>query len=626
MYPTLRSLLGSLLLATVLVTATLGWLGWRVLDQQQAIEEQRTREQAESAADAIASRIRGQLAESGELLSAWLTGPTAVPSIDNAVLLAIRKSGTVVSPRDKLPFVPAVMQPAISTAVFAAAEAAEFSGTDLPAVSERYRAPSQSADSHVRAGALLRLARVMRRQRDFAGARDVYTQLTQLGAVRTENLPAELIGLDGQRVVARALGDVAGERVAATRLLEGLNGGRWLITRGQAEFYRDGLTLEPPPDSWWLASAVTDVWQGVKGNLSPRGHVVVTEGGRGVLVLWRSTGDGTAILAGWTDQFFQSASTGSLQWQLSATDGHRLSGEPEAPAQAATRILGEAESPWTLRVWAAEPSQAGVPYNRVFVLGSLLAMLLFLWTLTYLMVRAIRREARVARLQSDFVAAVSHEFRSPLTTVRQMAEMLEIGDLPPARQQTYYRVLVAEATRLQRLVETLLNFGQMEAGAAQFHFAPVDPAALVRAVVSDVAPQAHASGKQIEVRGDDTGVRVMADENALSLAVRNLLDNAIKYSPNQPTVWIESKTEAGRAAISVIDHGLGIARAEQDAVFGKFVRGRDAIARNLKGTGVGLSMVRQIVAAHGGEVRLESAPGEGSTFTLLLPAAPQEGH
>jgi len=103
------------------------------------------------------------------------------------------------------------------------------------------------------------------------------------------------------------------------------------------------------------------------------------------------------------------------------------------------------------------------------------------------------------------------------------------------------------------------------------------------------------------------------------VALRNLIDNALKYSPRDATVSVDLRAEQDLAAISIVDHGPGIPRAEQEAIFRKFVRGRAAMAANVKGTGVGLSMVRQIVAAHGGEVRLDSEPGRGSTFSIALP-------
>jgi len=258
--------------------------------------------------------------------------------------------------------------------------------------------------------------------------------------------------------------------------------------------------------------------------------------------------------------------------------------------------------------------------NRSVLLSMMAAMLVFVWGASYFIARAIRREAEVSRLQSDFVAAVSHEFRSPLTTVRQMAEMLETDRLPTEeRRHKYYRIIASEAARLQRLVETLLNFGRLEAGAERYQFADVDAATLVREVVREIEPQAREAGKHIEVSGPDAGIRLRADASALAVALRNLLDNAIKYSPSDSTVQVQWKQENNRAAICVADRGVGIPASEQQVIFRKFVRGRAAIDGNVKGTGVGLSMVQEIVLAHGGEIRLDSETRRGSSFTLLLP-------
>ena len=254
------------------------------------------------------------------------------------------------------------------------------------------------------------------------------------------------------------------------------------------------------------------------------------------------------------------------------------------------------------------------------LIAMMAAVLVFLWGAMYVMARAIRREAAVARLQSEFVAAVSHEFRSPLTTIRQMSEMLEMGRVTTDdRRRAYYQVLAGEAGRLQRLVETLLNFGRMEAGAERYRLVQIDLAALVRRVVDEIGQASRGSGRRIEVNGASARVLVNADENALALAIRNLIDNAFKYSPDQPVVRVEWSVAEGHALVSVIDRGIGIPRHEQHAIFDKFVRGRSAVDANVAGTGLGLAMVRQIAQAHGGVVRVESEVGRGSTFTLALP-------
>jgi signal transduction histidine kinase len=335
--------------------------------------------------------------------------------------------------------------------------------------------------------------------------------------------------------------------------------------------------------------------------------------------LWRSSGGHTILLAAFAPEFFAVPSPGAA-WRLADPEGQLIAGDVALPTRAVVRIIGNSEYPWTLQVADDSPAATNTGSRRFFV-GMMAAVLLFVWAAVYFMGRAIRREAAVARLQSDFVAAVSHEFRSPLTTMRQMAEMLEMNRLPSEeRRQQYYGVLAGEAARLQRLVETLLNFGRMEAGAERFTFADVDAAALVRDVVRDIEPLARHAGTRIDMGDPAADIHVLADQSALALALRNVIDNAIKYSPRQSTVSVELKKENDRAAICVIDRGTGIPPGEQQAIFQRFVRGRAAIDANVRGTGVGLSMVQHIVHAHGGEIRLDSEVGRGSTFTILLPA------
>jgi len=264
--------------------------------------------------------------------------------------------------------------------------------------------------------------------------------------------------------------------------------------------------------------------------------------------------------------------------------------------------------------------ESGLIAQRRFLLLGLSVMVLFLLLGTYFIGRAIRREAEVQRMQSNFVSTVSHEFRSPITTMRQLSEMLAFNRVSSEeRRQVYYETLVKETTRLQRLIEGLLNFGRMEAGARQYQFEELDAATIVERVVSEFEPHIASAGKYIETAGVDSPCLIDADPDAISVALRNLLDNAVKYSPDQPTVWVECGVERERVAIRVRDKGLGIAAAERKTIFRKFMRGSAAMTANVKGSGVGLAMVRHIVAAHGGEIVVASELGQGSTFTLLLP-------
>ena len=619
-----HSLLAALVATTIIVSAALGWAGWRLLDQQRAIDEQRAREQLEMSADAIASRVSGALAEAGEWLSGWASSPASSPPVvDGAVALAIGADAVHIAPSGGLPFVPTLGTGAPPIEAFAAIERAEFAGDRASGVADRYRALAGSRNAQVRAGALLRLGRVLRKTGDFSGALAAYRQLGELDAVRTEELPADLAGLAGQRAVYLAMGDRDGERRVAAELWQGLDGGRWLVTRGVAEFLRDEVGGPGRPDSWRLANALSDVWRAAQGRLTARGQRVLSSEGRGVLALWRSAGSRTALLAAFADRLVTPPSSAAVAWQLVDPEGQLIAGAAAAPARSVARVIGSAEYPWTLRAWPTAQPLESAPGFRTILLTTMAAMLVFLWAASYFIGRAIRREADVARLQSDFVAAVSHEFRSPLTAVRQMAEMLEMDRLPTEeRRHVYYRTIAGEAGRLQRLVETLLNFGKMEAGAARYHFVDIDVVGLVRAVVQDIGPQAQSAGARIEMSGPGFVMRVLADESALAVALRNVIDNAIKYSPGRSTVRVEWATDGDRVAISVIDRGPGIPRKEQQAIFRKFVRGRAAADGHVQGTGVGLSMAQEIVRAHGGEIRLESEVGQGSTFTIRLPLRP----
>jgi signal transduction histidine kinase len=237
----------------------------------------------------------------------------------------------------------------------------------------------------------------------------------------------------------------------------------------------------------------------------------------------------------------------------------------------------------------------------------------------YFILRAMSREVRLARLQSDFVAAVSHEFRSPLTSLSHVANLLADDRIASDDlRRRSYDVLVRESDRLRRLVEGLLDFGRFEAGAASLRMERTDVAALVRTTVADFQDRVRPDGYLVELAAPDAEVWAPADHEALSRALWNLLDNAVKYSPDSKTVWVDMSCNDGRIAIAVRDRGLGIPVHEQREIFDRFVRGAESKERRVRGTGIGLALVRDIVRAHGGDVQLTSEPGRGSQFTLVL--------
>jgi signal transduction histidine kinase len=234
----------------------------------------------------------------------------------------------------------------------------------------------------------------------------------------------------------------------------------------------------------------------------------------------------------------------------------------------------------------------------------------------------------VARLKSEFVSAVSHEFRSPVTGIRQLAEILLRAQPSEERRRHYYELIGQESDRLARLVENVLDFSRMEEGRKEYRLEPLEAGAWLRAVVEEFRAEVAQRGCSLEADMPERLPSLLADREALTCAVHNLLDNAVKYSPSCRTVWLEAEASGDSLTVRVRDRGLGIAEEDRKHVFEKFYRGSIGAATPVKGAGLGLSLVRHIVTAHGGSVACESRPGEGSTFSMALPVlagSPPEG-
>ena len=349
------------------------------------------------------------------------------------------------------------------------------------------------------------------------------------------------------------------------------------------------------------------------------------------MIVWENSPQQMTALVRGSSWFAQSATLWSalnVRGALSDTQGHVVVGEPSQLVNPlVVRAAADTGLPWTLRLASMDPAAELAAFSgprKLAVAGLALVGVLVLLG-GYLVERALARELATARLQADFVATVSHEFRSPLTSMTHLLEMLDQGAVPSEeRRQRYYRVLLGETQRLHQLVENLLNFRRMEAGKAEYRLEPLDVRALVEQVAEDFRGQLPFRDRLV-LTMDDGDVRVTADRSAIARALLNLLDNAAKYSPESAPVQLELAANGDHAQISVRDHGPGIPIAEQKAVFTKFYRGSVAKTSGVKGTGIGLATVQHIVRAHHGEVRLDSTLGEGCTFTIVLPQGRDQG-
>jgi signal transduction histidine kinase len=243
----------------------------------------------------------------------------------------------------------------------------------------------------------------------------------------------------------------------------------------------------------------------------------------------------------------------------------------------------------------------------------LLAGLALVWT-------NVRRELRLSRLKSDFVANVSHELKTPLALIRLFAETLELGRVPTEeKKQQYHRIINKESRRLTQLINNILDFSRIEAGRKEYRFVRTDVAAVVRDVVDAYRFQIEQHGFTLDVGIAEDLPEMELDPEALSQALINLLNNAIKYSPNEKTIAVSARREGERVLVSVRDRGIGIPKGEQKRIFEKFYRVETSVVHTTKGSGLGLALVQHITEAHGGLVEVTSVPGEGSTFTLSLP-------
>ncbi len=251
-------------------------------------------------------------------------------------------------------------------------------------------------------------------------------------------------------------------------------------------------------------------------------------------------------------------------------------------------------------------------------LAGLSAIVLFFGT--FLVFRGIRRQIQVTRAKSDFVSAVSHELRTPIANIRMFGEMLQMGvpDTDQDRSEAY-TAITSETERLSRLIEGVLNYSRIQQGKKVFKVEEVQLVNLVQEVV-ERAKHGMVDGFEfnIQIRGNERPVFV--DPDALSQALENLLTNAAKYSPNHRSATVELSFGTKRTEIHVVDRGIGLSRKDRKRIFDRFHRVEDELTRKTSGTGLGLTLARDLVSGFGGKIIVKSKLGEGSRFTIVLPS------
>jgi signal transduction histidine kinase len=263
-------------------------------------------------------------------------------------------------------------------------------------------------------------------------------------------------------------------------------------------------------------------------------------------------------------------------------------------------------------------TRASRVHRQLYIAGLVLVLLLTFFV-AYLLWRDLKRELQLSEMRSHFVSSVSHELKTPLTSIRMFAETLRLGRFTDGKKQDeYLETIVEESERLTRLLDSVLDFSQIERGRRTYRLRKASIADVVRATVRAVEYPLKREGFDLRVKIEDDASALL-DADAVEQALLNLVVNAMKYSGESREIDLRLSSQDGQARIEVRDRGLGIPREEQARIFESFYRVETEENRRIPGAGLGLALVEHVAKGHGGRVLVESAPGRGSTFTLELP-------
>jgi signal transduction histidine kinase len=320
---------------------------------------------------------------------------------------------------------------------------------------------------------------------------------------------------------------------------------------------------------------------------------------------------------------------------VSVTDGTGRRVLPRVASKAAARGKGESRTrrlafaftDWQVGLTSLQPTAhqwARENFQLNFGLSAVLAAVLLGGIA--LALRTASREMRLSQMKSDFVSNVSHELRTPLSAIRVFGELLRLGRFEgPDKAREYGEYIESESRRLSQLINNLLDFSKIESGAKSYLFERGDLARVVLETLAIFEVRLRQQGFQVTLeRPEGPLPPVLLDAPAMAQSISNLLDNAVKYSGESRRIAVRLAAEGGEVTVAVEDWGMGIPRSEQAKIFDRFHRVGNTLVHDVKGSGLGLSIVQHIVRAHRGRVTVSSRPGQGSIFTLHLPVAPAE--
>jgi signal transduction histidine kinase len=287
--------------------------------------------------------------------------------------------------------------------------------------------------------------------------------------------------------------------------------------------------------------------------------------------------------------------------------------------------VGEALPHWEVAAYLINPEKLTEAARAArLTLGLLIGVLVVAIGIgSLLIVRSLNAELKLARQKTDFVSNVSHELKTPLTSIRMFSELLAEGRVSdPAKNRSYLQIITAETARLTRLINNVLDFSRMESGEKKYRFQAGELTEIVRSTAESYRPHLESAGFQFVCQLPAAPIPIHGDADAIAQIIVNLLSNAEKYASGGKEVLLELAVKASPvpyAEIRVMDRGPGVPRGSEEKIFEKFYRAHDSLSSGIQGSGLGLTIARQIARAHGGDVGYEARAGGGSCFSLRLP-------
>jgi signal transduction histidine kinase len=287
--------------------------------------------------------------------------------------------------------------------------------------------------------------------------------------------------------------------------------------------------------------------------------------------------------------------------------------------------IGEALPHWEATVYLLDPTALSRSAQTLrLTLGLLISVLVLAIAVgSWLIVADLNRQLALARQKTDFVSNVSHELKTPLTSIRMFSELLADGRVTDAaKQRSYLSIITAETARLTRLINNVLDFARLERGEKKYQFQPIDLLAVVRETAETYRPHLEANGFQFACDLPDAPILVNGDRDALAQVIVNLLSNAEKYSDSRKEIALRVERHdrpLPYAEVKICDRGIGVPEGCAEKIFEQFYRAHDSLSSGIQGSGLGLTLARQIARAHAGDVCYQPQEGGGSCFLLRIP-------